>query len=35
MSLKFHLQNDKAAGLQNDKIQSARESNMADVAKNS
>ena len=35
MVLKFHMQHDKAAGLQNDKIQAGRESNMAAVAKNS
>ena len=35
MVLKFHMQYDKAAGLQNDKIQAGRESKMATVAKNS
>ena len=34
MVLKFHMQHDKAAGLQNDKIQAGRESNMAAAAKN-
>ena len=34
MSLKFHMQHDKAAGPQENKIQAARESNMAAVAKN-
>ena len=33
MVLKFHMQHDEAAGLQNDKIQAGRESKMADVAK--
>ena len=33
MNLKFHMQHDKAAGLQKNKIQAAWESNMADVAK--
>ena len=32
---KFHVQHDKAAGLQNDKIQPGGESKMAAVAKNS
>ena len=35
MVLKFHMQHDKAAGLQTDKIQAGQESNMAAVAKNS
>ena len=35
MVLKFHMQHDKAAGLQNDKIQAGWESGMATVAKNS
>ena len=35
MILKFHMQHDKAAGLQKNKIQAAPESNMAAVAKNS
>ena len=35
MVVKFHMQHDKAAGLQNDKIQAGRESNIAAVAKNS
>ena len=35
MVLKLHMQHDKAAGLQNDKIQAGRESKMATVAKNS
>ena len=35
MILKFHMQHDKSAGLQKNKIQFARESNMAAVAKNS
>ena len=35
MILKFHMQHDKAAGLQKSKIQAARELNMAAVAKNS
>ena len=35
MILKFHMQHDKTAGLQKNKIQSARGSNMATVAKNS
>ena len=35
MILKFHMQHDKAAELQNDKIQAGRESKMASVAKNS
>ena len=34
MILKFHLQHDKAAGLQKNEIQAAWESNMAAVAKN-
>ena len=33
MVLKFHMQHDKAAGLQNNKIQGGRESIMAAVAK--
>ena len=33
MILKFHLKHDKAAGLQKNKIQAARESNKAAVAK--
>ena len=33
MILKFHVQPDKAAGLQKNKIWAARESNMAAVAK--
>ena len=32
MILKFHMQHDKTAGLQKNKIQSARESNIAAVA---
>ena len=35
MVLNFHMRHGKAAGLQNDKIQAGRESNMAAVAKNS
>ena len=35
MVLKFHMQHDEAAELQNDKIQAGRESKMAAVAKNS
>ena len=35
MVLKFHMQHDKAAGLQNDEIQTGRESIKATVAKNS
>ena len=35
MILKFHMQHDKAAGLQKNKIQATQESNMAAVAKNS
>ena len=35
MVLKFHTQHDKAAGLQNDKIQVGQESKMAAFAKNS
>ena len=35
MVLKFHIQHDKAAGLQKNIIQAARESSMAAVAKNS
>ena len=35
MVLKFHMQHDEAAGLQNDKIQVGWESNIAAVAKNS
>ena len=35
MILKFHMQHDKSAGLQKNKIQAVRESNMAAVAKNS
>ena len=35
MILKFHMQHDKAAGLQKNIIQAARESNMVAVAKNS
>ena len=35
MVLKFHMQHDKAAGPQKNKIQAAWESNMATVAKNS
>ena len=35
MILKFHMQHDKAAGLQKSKIQAAWESNMAAFAKNS
>ena len=35
MILKFHMQLDKAAGPQKNKIQAARESNMAAVARNS
>ena len=35
MVLKIHMQHNKAAGLQNGKIQAVRESNMASVAKNS
>ena len=34
MVLNFHMQHDKAAGLQNDKIQDGWESEMAVVAKN-
>ena len=34
MILKFHMQHNKAAGLRKNKIQAARESNMAAVAKN-
>ena len=34
MILKFHMQHDKAAGLQKNKTQAAWESNMAVVAKN-
>ena len=33
--LKFHMQHDKAAGLQKNKIQAAGESNMATVDKSS
>ena len=33
MVLKFHMQHDKAAGLQKNKISAVRESNMAAVAK--
>ena len=33
MILKFHMQHDKAAGLQKHLIQAAQESNMAAVAK--
>ena len=33
MILKFHMDHDKAAGLQKKKIQAARESNIAAVAK--
>ena len=33
MILKFNMQHDKAAGLQKNKVQAARESNMAAVAK--
>ena len=35
MILKFHMQHNKAAGLLKNKIEAARESNMATVAKNS
>ena len=35
MILKFYMQHEKVAGLQKNKIQGARESNMATVAKNS
>ena len=35
MILKFHMQHEKATGLQKNKILAARESNMAAVAKNS
>ena len=35
MILKFHMQHDKAAGLQKNKIQAAQQSDMAAVAKNS
>ena len=35
MVLKFHMQHDKAAGLQNGEIQPGRESKMATVARNS
>ena len=35
MILKFHMQHDKAAGLQKNKIQAARVLNMAAVAVNS
>ena len=35
MILEFHMRHDKAAGLQKNKIQAARESNMVAVAKNS
>ena len=35
MILNFHMQHDRAAGLQKNNIQAARESNMATVAKNS
>ena len=35
MILKFLMQYDKMAGIQKNKIQAARESNMATVAKNS
>ena len=35
MILKFHMQHDKAAGLQKNKIEAARESKMAADAKNS
>ena len=35
MVLKFHMQHDQTAGLQNDKIQAGRESKMAAVTKNS
>ena len=34
MVLKFHMQHDKAAGLQNDRIQAGRKSKMAAAAKN-
>ena len=34
MILKFHMQHEKAAELQKNKIQAARESNMAAFAKN-
>ena len=33
MVLKFHMKDDKAAGLQNYKIQAGRESNLTAVAK--
>ena len=33
MALKFHMQHDKAAGLQNDKIQAGWDSKMAAVGK--
>ena len=32
MNLKFHMQHDRAAGLQKNNIQAARESNIAAVA---
>ena len=35
MVLKFHMQHDEAAGLQNDKIQAGRESKMTTATKNS
>ena len=35
MILKFHMQHDKGTGLQKNKIQAARESNITAVAKNS
>ena len=35
MVLKFHMQHDKATGLQKNKIQGAGESNMVAVAKDS
>ena len=35
MVLKFHMQHDKAAGLQNDKILAGWESKMATFARNS
>ena len=35
MVFKFYMQHDKAAGLQNDKIQAGQQSKMAAVAKNS
>ena len=35
MVLKFHMQHDKAAGLQNDEIQYGWESKMTAIAKNS